>query len=86
MHFAAPTVGDRVLAAGPVLAHITRAPGTESCTIDDEDWGGDPDEPAPEADTWYLRSLEIATADPCNVQITLPLANGGEGLTGVIDW
>lgn len=82
--FVAPTVGDHILAAGAVHAEFIRS-GSATCTIDTEDWGGVPGEPEGEVETWFVSATVNATGEPCDLRVSLPLANGGEGLTRAID-
>ncbi len=82
--FVAPTVGDHILAAGPVHAEFVRS-SSATCTIDAEDWGGVPGEPEGEVETWFVSATVDATGEPCDLRVSLPLANGGEGLTRAID-
>lgn len=84
VEFVAPTIGDRILAAGPVHAEFVGA-SPAPCTIDAEDWGGVPGEPEGEVETWSVSATVDATGEPCDLRVTLPLANGGEGLTRAID-
>lgn len=82
--FVAPTIGDRILAAGPVHAEFVRS-SSAPCTIDAHEWGGVPGEPQGEVETWFVSATVDATGEPCDLRVSLPLANGGEGLTRAID-